>query len=80
MAKVMKCPLLMDGEFEVEEVVDLNFFNLKGIGTKGSNNKSYAIELHKAKKGKQAQIFSQWGPTGGHQSLDWRHFDSFENA
>lgn len=82
MAKVEKIALLKDGEFEVKEVVNLNFFDLSGAKakTKGSSNKTYTAELHYAKKGSKCQIYSLWGPTGGNQTKDWRHFDSQEKA
>jgi poly [ADP-ribose] polymerase len=81
-AKVQKSPLLTDGDFEVKEVVELSFFDLTGdkAKTKGTSNKSYHAELQAAKKGDKAQIYSMWGPTGGSQTRDWRHYDSFAKA
>lgn len=82
MAKVQKSPLLNDGDFDVKEVIELSFFDLTGdkAKTKGTSNKSYHAELQAAKKGNKAQIYSMWGPTGGSQTRDWRHYDTFEKA
>lgn len=82
MAKVQKTPLLLEEEFEVKEVIDLNFFDLSGkrAKTKGSSNKQYTAELQVSKKDDTAQIFSIWGPTGGYQNKDWRYYNSHEKA
>ncbi len=76
MAKVQKTPLLSDGNYTVDKVVELNFFDLTGdkAKTKGTSNKSYHAELQLAKSGSKAQIYSMWGPTGGTQTRDWRHY------
>ena len=58
MAKVHKSPLLKDGEYTVETVKELAFFDLTGdkAKTKGTSNKSYHAELHKPKKGNRSQV------------------------
>lgn len=78
MAKVQKTPLLSDGKYKVTKVIELNFFDLSGAKakTKGTSNKSYHAEMHIANSGYKAQIYSMWGPTGGHQTKDWRYYDS----
>ena len=82
MAKVQKSPLLSDGNYTVEKVVELNFFDLTGdkAKTKGTSNKSYHAELQVAKSGQKAQIYSMWGPTGGTQNRDWRYYNSHADA
>lgn len=82
MAKVMKTPLINDDDFVVKKVVNLNFFSLTGkeAHTKGTSNKTYAIELQTAKVGRKAQIYSMWGPTGGTQTRDWRYYDTQADA
>jgi len=76
--KVNKAPLLADGKYDVQEVKELNFFDLSGqkAKTKGTSDKSYHIELQTAKSGDKAQLYSMWGPTGGQQREDWRYYDS----
>jgi poly [ADP-ribose] polymerase 2/3/4 len=80
--KTTSTPLLKDGSFNLEKVVDLNFFDLTGAKakTKGSSNKQYTAELHYEKNGSRAQIYTMWGPTGGSQTKDWRHYDSKDKA
>jgi poly [ADP-ribose] polymerase len=80
--KVQKSPSLRDGQYTVEKVVELNFFDLSGAKakTKGTSNKSYHAELQIAKTGSKAQIYSMWGPTGGNQTKDWRYYPSKEDA
>jgi poly [ADP-ribose] polymerase len=82
MAKVQKDSLLKDGDFDVKEVIELSFFDLTGdkAKTKGTSNKSYHAELQISKKDSKAQVYSMWGPTGGCQTRDWRHYDSHEAA
>jgi len=77
-AKVNHEPLLKNGTYDVKEVLELNFFDLSGkkAKTKGTSNKSYHIELHVAKSGNKAQLYSLWGPTGSNQREDWRHYSS----
>jgi poly [ADP-ribose] polymerase len=81
-AKTQKTPLLREGEFEVKEVVELAFFDLTGekAKTRGTSNKSYHAEINVAKKGNKAQIYTMWGPTGGNQTKDWRHYNSEYDA
>jgi predicted DNA-binding WGR domain protein len=77
-AKVNSMPLLQDGKYVVKKVVELNFFDLDGTKskTKGTSNKSYHIECQVAMDGNSAQNFSMWGPTGGKQRKEWRHYSS----
>lgn len=80
--KAQKIPLLIDGTFDVKEVVELNSFDLTGErnNTKGTSNKSYHAELHVAINSDNAQIYTMWGPTGGNQTKDWRHYSSKDKA
>lgn len=80
--KVQNFPLLNEGQFVVEKVNDLNFFDLTGnkAKTKGSSNKMYHSELQVAKDNSSAQIFTMFGPTGQVQRKDWRHFTDIERA
>lgn len=80
--KVQIVPLLKEGEFTVEKVNELAFFDLLGNRSKtsGTSNKQYFLELNKAKSGNKAQIYSEWGATGGTQRKEWRHYDNFEDA
>jgi len=82
MAKVQKNPLLSDGNYIVDKVIELNFFDLTGdkAKTKGTSNKSYHAELQLSKSGQAAQIYSMWGPTGGTQTRDWRHYNTRTDA
>lgn len=82
MAKVQKTPLLKDGSYKVDKVIELAFFDLTGekAKTKGTSNKSYHAELHVANAGSRAQIYSMWGPTGGTQTNDWRYYDDTTDA
>jgi poly [ADP-ribose] polymerase len=82
MAKVEKQSLLKDGDFTVERVQELAFFDLIGekAKTKGTSNKSYHIELHKPKSGGRSQIYTMWGPTGGAQRHEWRYYNSYADA
>jgi len=81
-AKAQKTPLLDDGKFTVEKVVELNFFDMSGdkAKTKGTSNKSYHAELQFQKGGNKAQVYTMWGPTGGKQTKDWRHYTSHAAA
>ena len=81
-AKTSNSPLLKDGTFEVKRVVELAFFDLTGerAKTKNTSNKQYHAELHLSKTNSQAQIYTMWGPTGGHQTEDWRHYNSLADA
>jgi poly [ADP-ribose] polymerase len=74
--KTKNQPLLGEGLFKVEKVIELNFFDLSGkkSKTKGTSNKSYHAELQYSKTGNKAQIYTMWGPTGGTQTKDWRHY------
>lgn len=82
MAKVHKSPLLKDGEYTVETVKELAFFDLTGdkAKTKGTSNKSYHAELHKPKKGNRSQVYTMWGPTGGNQRNEYRYYDNLSEA
>lgn len=82
MEKVQKTPLLKEGSYTVEKVMELAFFDLTGgkANTQGTSNKSYHIELHKPKSGSKAQIFTMWGPTGGHQTNEWRYYQDVDSA
>ena len=82
MAKVQKTPLLKDGSYKVDKVIELAFFDLTGekAKTKGTSNKSYHAEIQIGTSGSKVQIFSMWGPTGGHQTRDWRYYDSLTDA
>lgn len=81
-APVDKTPILNDGEYTVEKVVELSFFDLMGksAGTHGTSNKSYHAELQCAIGDGTAQIFTMWGPTGGTQTKEWRHYGSTKDA
>jgi len=76
--KAQKTPLIDEGSFEVKKVVELNSFDLTGerTKTKGTSNKSYHAELQYEKNGHRAQIYTMWGPTGGNQTKDWRHYST----
>ena len=80
--KTQSSPLLNAGEYTVNKVVELNFFDLTGekAKTKGSSSKSYHAELQFSKKDQKAQIYTLWGPTGGNQTSDWRYYDSQDKA
>ena len=82
MEKVQKSPLLKEGSYSVERVLELAFFDLTGgkANTQGTSNKSYHIELHKPKSGSKTQIFTMWGPTGGHQTNEWRYYPDLSAA
>lgn len=82
MNKVQKTPLLGDGAYKVNKVIELAFFDLMGekSKTKGTSNKSYHAEMQVCVASNRAQIYSMWGPTGGHQTRDWRHYDSVVDA
>lgn len=81
-AKTSNSPLLKDGTFEVKRVIELAFFDLTGerAKTKNTSNKQYHAELHLSKTSPQAQIYTMWGPTGGHQTEDWRHYTTLADA
>lgn len=82
MAKVQKTPLLTDGNYKVDKVIELAFFDLTGekAKTKGTSNKSYHAEMQIGTNSSQVQIYSMWGPTGGHQTRDWRYYNSTAEA
>lgn len=82
MAKVQKTPLLADGEYKVDKVIELAFFDLTGekSKTKGTSNKSYHAEMQVGTSSSKVQIYSMWGPTGGHQTRDWRYYNSLAEA
>lgn len=69
-------------EFTVEKVIELSYFDITGerAKTKNSSNKSYHAELELEKSGTRAQIYTLWGPVGGHQTADWRYYDSQDRA
>lgn len=82
MAKVQKQPLLQDGKYKIDKVIELAFFDLTGekAKTKGTSNKSYHAEMQTDTSGSKVQIFSMWGPTGGTQTRDWRYYDDLTTA
>lgn len=76
-AKTQKNPLIPDGQYEVKEVYELNFFSIAGgKDVVGTSNKSYHVELQVSKNDSNAQLFTMYGPTGFVQKSEWRHFDS----
>lgn len=81
-AGTQKSPFLKEGTYKVEDVQDLNFFDLLGekAKTKGSSNKCYHIELHVPNSGSKHQIHTSYGPTGGSQIKEWRSYSSYEDA
>lgn len=81
-APVNKTPQLQDGQYKVEKVTELSFFDLTGdkAGTQGTSNKSYHAELQYSTKDSKAQIFTMWGPTGGTQTKEWRYYGSTGEA
>jgi len=82
MEKTKDYPLLKSGEYKVEKVVNLNFFDLSGekAKTKGSSCKSYAAELQISTVNSDAQIYTMWGATGSRQTEDWRHYSDVAKA
>ena len=82
MAKVQKTPMLQDGSYKIDKVIELAFFDLTGekAKTKGTSNKSYHAEMQVGTGSSNVQIFSMWGPTGGTQTRDWRHYYSAADA
>lgn len=74
--------MLKDGEYKVEKVTELSFFDLFGdkANTSGTSNKSYHLELQVANDGVKAQLHSIWGPTGGTQTREWRYYTSVFDA
>jgi predicted DNA-binding WGR domain protein len=62
--------------YDVSKVKELNFFDLTGekAKTNGSSNKSYHAELWVSKDGKESEIFTIYGPTGGTQNKDYRYY------
>jgi predicted DNA-binding WGR domain protein len=80
--KTQSVPLLNSGEYVVEKVVELNFFDLTGENakTKNTSNKTYHAELCVSKTDDRAHIFTIWGPTGGHQTSDFRHYLNKDKA
>lgn len=75
-------PLLKSGEYKIEKVIELNFFDLTGekAKTQGSSSKNYHAELCISNSDNKAQIFTMWGPTGGHQTSDFRHYFDHDKA
>lgn len=69
-------------EFTIEEVKELNSFDLTGERnkTKGTSNKMYHAELQISKNGNEAQIHTMYGPTGAVLAKEWRYFDDVEKA
>ncbi len=82
MAKVQKTPLLSDGSYKVDKVIELALFDLTGekTKTKGTSNKSYHAEMQISTSNDKVQIYSMWGAIGGHQTKDWRYYDSITLA
>lgn len=82
MEKTKDFPLLKSGEYKVEKVVNLNFFDLTGekIKQKGTSNKCYAAELQIALKENSAQIYTMFGAVGARQVEDWRHYSDSTKA
>lgn len=82
MEKVQKTPLLAEGQFKVINVTTLNFFDLTGekANTKGTSCKQYIAELHESLNNSSAQIYTMYGPTGGNQVKEWRHYSSLAQA
>ncbi len=80
--KIQKAPLIQDGDYVVEKVVELNFFDLSGekSNTKGTSSKFYHIELQKSKKDSSAQIYTTWGPTGFAGTREWRYYQDTPKA
>lgn len=81
--KVQKQPLIKEGDYTVEEVKELAFFDMTGekAGTQGTSNKSYHAELQVAKNGDKCQVYTIWGPTGApNQTKEWRHYNSRSHA
>jgi poly [ADP-ribose] polymerase len=79
---VQKQPILAETQFKTEKVVELNFFDLTGekANTQGTSNKSYHAELQVSLQDARVQIFTMWGPTGGTQTKEWRHYDTKAEA
>lgn len=74
---VQKTPLISEGDYTVEQVRELAFFDLSGekAKTQGTSNKSYHAELQVSKKGDKFQIYTIWGATGApNQTREWRHY------
>lgn len=80
--KTQSTPLLSVGQYIVEKVVELNFFDLTGerASTKGTSSKSYHVELCLSKTDTRAQIYTMWGATGSRMTEDWRYYDTHEKA
>lgn len=80
--KVQKSPLLKEGSYTVTEVKELNFFDMTGAKahTQGTSNKSYHAELHVSTSNDKCQIYTEWGPTGGTQTKEWRYYNDRERA
>lgn len=75
-AKTQSKPLLSEGQYIVDQVNELNFFDLSGqkAKTQGTSNKMYHAELQISKNGDKAQIYTMYGPTGSVQKREWRHY------
>lgn len=80
--KAQKKPLLNEGDYTVEKVNELNFFDLSGkkANTKGTSNKTYHAELQKAKSGTKVQIYTMYGATGSVQASNWRYYNDLDVA
>lgn len=80
--KTQSSPLLNSGEYTVEKVVELSFFDLTGekSSTAGTSNKNYHAELCISKTDSKAQIFTMWGAVGKNQTSDWRYYQSHDKA
>lgn len=80
--KTQSSPLLNTGEYVVEKVIELSFFDLTGerASTAGTSNKNYHAELCISKTDSRAHIFTMWGAVGKNQTSDWRHYSSHEKA
>ncbi len=82
MEKTKDFPLLKSGEYKVEKVINLSFFDLTGekAKQKGTSNKSYAAEIQLSIKDNSAQIYTMWGAVGARQVEDWRHYSDASKA
>jgi len=78
--KTQSSPMFTD--FIVEKVVELSAFDLTGerAKTKNTSNKAYRVEIQLEKNGTRAQIFTMWGPVGGHMTSDWRYYEDQAKA
>lgn len=84
MANTSSTSIFSAGSYTVKEVKDLNFFDLTGAKshTLGSSSKFYHIELHlpTSPNQTQAQIYTEYGPTGKVQAREYRVFNTEAEA